>query len=281
MTGMCEPCRQMDVFELGQSIEAITLDFGNTLVPFPSQSMAGVLSQTAERAAAAWGFRSDEFVRVWDEERLRQFAEEVPQGREADMDVRAERVLARLRGCPAPGPEDHWDDTEAARRSTPGEVAAILDDYASAFVRLTPIPPEIGPLLELLASRYPVAILSNWPIAIAVERYLEAAGWSPHLSAVVISQRVGAIKPWPAIFEATARALAVPSGPRLMHVGDDLGADVAGAHGVGWRAAWVRVKPEDSPLPVARPSGDETPDLAIDRLTDLARALGLNRPRVP
>ena len=281
MSGMCEPCPQMDVFELGQSIEAITLDFGNTLVPFPSQSMAGVLSQTAERAAAAWGFRSDEFVRVWEEERLRQFAEEVPQGREADMDVRAERVLARLRGCPAPGPEDHWDDTEAARRSTPGEVAAILDDYASAFVRLTPIPPEIGPLLELLASRYPVAILSNWPIAIAVERYLEAAGWSPHLSAVVISQRVGAIKPWPAIFEATARALAVPSGPRLMHVGDDLGADVAGAHGVGWRAAWVRVKPEDSPLPVARSSGDDIPDLAIDRLTDLPRALGLLRPRVP
>jgi FMN phosphatase YigB (HAD superfamily) len=281
MSGMCEPCRRMDVFELGQSIEAITLDFGNTLVPFPSQSMAGVLSQTAERAAAAWGFRSDEFVRVWEEERLRQFAEEVPQGREADMDVRAERVLARLRGCPAPGPEDHWDDTEGARRSTPGEVAAILDDYASAFVRLTPIPPEIGPLLELLASRYPVAILSNWPIAIAVERYLEAAGWSPHLSAVVISQRVGAIKPWPAIFEATARALAVPSGPRLMHVGDDLGADVAGAHGVGWRAAWVRVKPEDSPLPVARSSGDDAPDLAIDRLTDLPQALGLLRPRVP
>ena len=78
------------------------------------------------------------------------------------------------------------------RLLTPGEVAAILDRYASAFVRLTPIPPEIGPLLELLASRYPVAILSNWPIAIAVERYIEAAGWSPHLSAVVISQRVGA-----------------------------------------------------------------------------------------
>jgi FMN phosphatase YigB (HAD superfamily) len=271
----------VDIAKLGRSVEAISLDFGNTLVPFPSHSMAGVLSQTAERAAATGGFRSDEFVRVWGEERLRQFTEEVPQGREADMDVRAVRVLARLRGYSVPRPEDHWDDAEAARRSTPGEVAAILEDYASAFVRLTPVPPEIGPLLELLASRYPVAILSNWPIAIAVERYLEAAGWSPHLSAVVISQRVGAIKPWPAIFEAAARALAVPSGPRILHVGDDLGADVAGAHAVGWRAAWVRVKPEDSPLPVARPSGDETPDLAIDRLTDLARALGLNRPRVP
>jgi hypothetical protein len=34
-------------------------------------------------------------------------------------------------------------------------------------------------------------------------------------------------------------------------------------------------------LPVARPSGDDTPDLAIDHVTDLARALGLNRPRDP
>jgi FMN phosphatase YigB (HAD superfamily) len=281
MIGTHQPHSPVDVAELGRSVEAITLDFGNTLVPFPSHSMAGVLSQTAERAAATGGFRSDEFVRVWGEERLRQFAEEVPQGREADMDVRAVRVLARLRGYSVPGPEDHWDDAEAARRSTPGEVAAILEDYASAFVRLTPVPPEIGPLLELLASRYPVAILSNWPIAIAVERYLEAAGWSPYLSAVVISQRVGAIKPWPAIFEAAARVLAVPSGPRLIHVGDDLGADVAGAHGVGWRAGWIRVKPEDSALPVARSSGDDIPDLAIDRLTDLPRALGLLRPRVP
>ena len=281
MSGMREPRSHADVVGLGRSIEAITLDFGNTLVPFPSASMSGVLAETADHAAAAWGFRADEFARVWGEERLRQIAEEVPHGREADMDVRAARVLARLRGYPAPGPEERWDDAEAARRSTPGEVAAILDRYASAFVRMTPIPPEIGPLLELLASRYAVAILSNWPIAIAVERYLEAAGWSPHLSAVVISQRVGAIKPWPAIFEATARALAVPSGPGILHVGDDLGADVAGAHGVGWRAAWVRVKPEDSPLPVARPSGDDTPDLAIDHVTDLARALGLNRPRVP
>jgi len=278
--GIREPRPRAGVVELGRSIEAITLDFGNTLVPFPSASMSAVLSETAEHSAAACRFRSDEFVRVWGEERLRQFAEEVPQGREAEMDVRAARVLARLRGFPAPGPEERWDDADAVRQSTPGEVATILNHYASAFVRLTPVPPEIGPLLELLAGSYRLAILSNWPLALAIDRFVENAGWRPYLLAVVVSQRVGAIKPRPEIFEVAASELAVASGPAILHVGDDLGADVAGAHAVGWRAALVRMKPEDSTLPVARRSGDETPDLAIDHVTDLPRALGLHRPRV-
>ena len=274
-----ERTRDRGVVELGQSIGAITLDFGTTLVAFPSASMGGVLAATAARAATSWGFATDEFVRFWGEERLRQLAEEVPLGREADMDVRAARVLARLRGHPAPPPEERWDDAEAAGWSGPDEVAAVLEDYAAAFVRLTPVPPEIGPLLELLASRYTLAILSNWPIAEAVERYLEAAGWSAHLSAVVISQRVGAIKPRPEIFLAAARAVHLPSGPRFLHVGDDLGADVVGAQALGWRAAWVRIKPEDSALPVAPSAGTEHPDLIVDRVTDLPRALGLGPRR--
>lgn len=262
------------VLELGEAIEAVTLDFGNTLVPFPSTSLGGVVGAAAE-LAATWGFSSDEFVRLWSEERTRQLTEEVPRGREADMDIRAARVLARLRGhVPPPSPAT-WDDAEAATWSTTDEVEGVLDAYASAFVRLTPVPPEIGPLLALLAARYPLAIVSNWPIATSVERYLEAAGWSAYLSAVVISQRVGVIKPWPEIFHAAARALEVASGPRILHVGDDLAADVGGAHGVGWRAAWVRSRPEDSPLPVAAPGGDELPDLVVDRVTDLPVALGL------
>jgi HAD superfamily hydrolase (TIGR01509 family) len=271
--------RETGYLELGQSIEAVTLDFGNTLVPFPRASMSGVVLETADRAASRWGFVADEFVRVWGEERFRQLTEEVPLGREADMDIRAARVLARLRGHPAPPAEERWDDGEAGSWSRPDEIDAILDDYASAFVRQTPVPPEIGPMLESLASRYSLAILSNWPIALAVERYLETAGWSTHLGAVVISQRVGAIKPRPEIFRAAAKALHVPSGPRLLHAGDDLGADVAGAQAVGWRAAWVRIKPEDSPLPVAPSSATERPDIVIDRVTDLPRALGLRARR--
>jgi putative hydrolase of the HAD superfamily len=89
----------------------------------------------------------------------------------------------------------------------------------------------------------------------------------------VISHRVGAIKPRPRIFEAAARALGVESGPAILHVGDDPGADIVGAHTVGWRAAWVRIKPEDSPLPFTVPTADSQPDLIVDNVLDIEAAI--------
>lgn len=255
-------------------IEAITLDFGNTLVPFPAGPMAEVVRMTAEVAASLVGRSADDFVRVWGEERLRQFAEEVPEGREADMDVRLIRVLARLRGMPVPPDGVRWEDAALRGSSEPAEVEAILNAYADAFVGNTPVPPAVGPMLERLARDRRLAIISNWPLALAVDRFLEAAGWMEHLAAVVISHRVGVIKPRPEIFQIAALELGVASGPSILHVGDDLGADVEGAHNVGWRAAWVRLKPEDSPLPAAPPAPDARPDITIDSILDLEGSLG-------
>jgi FMN phosphatase YigB (HAD superfamily) len=254
-------------------IEAITLDFGNTLVPFPAGPLAEVVRVTAERAARLVGCRADDFTTFWGEERLRQFAEEVPLGREADMDVRVARVLARLRGRIVPPAGERWDDVAIAAYSDPAEIGTILSTYADAFVRHTPAPPEIEPMLGRLCLSYRLAILSNWPLALAVERFSENAGWTKHLSAIVVSHRVGAIKPYPRIFEVAAAELGVASGPSILHVGDDMGADVLGAHNVGWRAAWVRLKPEDSPLPTAPPAPDANPDLTIDSVLDLEAAL--------
>ena len=256
-------------------IEAITFDFGNTLVPFPAAPMDKVVRLTAEMAADLVGCPVGDFVNVWGEERLRQFAEEVPEGREADMDVRVLRVLARLRGRPVPPAGIRWDDAALEAYCEPREIEAILETYAAKFVVNTPVPPDVGPMLARLARSRRLAIVSNWPLALAVDRFVEAAGWLPYLSAVVVSHRVGAIKPRPEIFEVAARELGVPSGPRILHAGDDLGADVVGAHGVGWKAAWVKVKPEDSPLPVAPPAPASRPDIEIDSILDLEAALGL------
>lgn len=261
--------------EVTGGIEAITFDFGNTLVPYPAGPMANVVRVTAERTAGLVGCSVDDLIGVWGEERLRQFAEDVPEGREADMDVRVARVLARLRGRRVPPTGTRWDDAALGAYSDPREVDAILNTYADAFVRNTPVPSEIGPLLERLARDRRLAVISNWPLALAVDRFLDAAGWARHLSAVVVSHRVGVIKPWPEIFKIAASELGLASGPSILHVGDDLGADVLGAQGVGWRAAWVRLKPEDSPLPMAPPAPGAKPDLTIDSVLDLEAALGL------
>jgi FMN phosphatase YigB (HAD superfamily) len=264
--------------ESARGLEAVTLDFGNTLVPFPDGAMRGLVLETAERAAAAWNLDAVEFGRVWAQERLRQFAFDVPAGREADMDVRARRVLARLRGCPSPPDDADWSPGTAESWSEPGEIEEVLDWYASAFVRQTPVPPAVEPLLKLMADRFRLAVVSNWPNALSVERFVEVAGWRPHLAAVVVSHRVGVVKPRPEIFEAAASALGVSSGPWLLHVGDDPIADVAGAHGVGWLAALMRSRPEGSPLPVAAATealGPEPAELEVDDLADLLPALGI------
>ena len=75
--------------------------------------------------------------------------------------------------------------------------------------------------------------------------------------------------------EVAAARLGIPSGPAILHVGDDPGADVVGAQALGWRTALVRIKPEDSSLPVA-PAVAVVPDMQIDTVLDLEAALGLH-----
>ena len=131
----------------------------------------------------------------------------------------------------------------------------------------------MGPILARLADRYPLAVLSNWPLAATVDRFVVEAGWGAYFRAIVVSQRVGAIKPSPAIFAVAATALGT-LGERILHVGDDWWADVVGAKQAGWLAAYLRDQQGDSPLPSSAPDDSVRADLVIDRLRDLPLALG-------
>jgi HAD superfamily hydrolase (TIGR01509 family) len=253
------------------SIRAITFDFGNTLVQVDSAGLRRVVEATGEAVVAQLGpFELDAFRTVWAEERARQFREEVPQFREVDLADRFVRVLARLRGM-APPPEDgRWDQSTAALASEPGEIAWAVEVYSSAFVRVMPPDPTIEGALASLAEQASLAILSNWPLAATVDRYAEAAGWEPYLRAIVISQRVGTIKPDPAIFAEARRLLGDPEPGRILHVGDDWAADVLGAARAGWRTAFVRTRPADSPLPSSERDASVEADLEIDSVVELA-----------
>ena len=256
-------------------LAAITLDFGNTLVPVDREGLRRVVHRTALEVSARLGpFDVESFLGTWAEERERQFREEVPRFREVDLADRFVRVLARLRGMPPPPSDVPWDQAAAAVHSTAAEVDGAVEVYSLAFIDALPAPPAVEPMLARLASRYDLAILSNWPLAATIDRYAAAAGWDRHLQAIVVSQRVGTIKPQPQIFEAARQALGGPRADTILHVGDDWAADVVGARQAGWRAAWLRSRPADSPLPNSHRSGDAVADLELDRLEDLEVALG-------
>jgi FMN phosphatase YigB (HAD superfamily) len=255
-------------------IVAVTLDFGNTLVPVSADGLRRVVQRTAQAMAERLGpFDPSEVLRVWGEERERQFREDVPQFREVDLAARLTRILARLRGMTPPPEEVRWDDAMAAARSTPEEIAWAIDAYSRAFVDGLPAVPEAGGLIKRLAGRYRVGILSNWPLAVTIDRYAEAAGWTPHLGAIVVSQRVGMVKPHPAIFQAAREALGNPAPGTMIHVGDDWAADVVGARRAGWRAAYVRGRPADSPLPTSVRDSSVSADLELRTINELEAGL--------
>jgi putative hydrolase of the HAD superfamily len=175
-----------------------------------------------------------------------------------------------------PAAEERWDQEVAARRSSSDEIDWLVDVYSRSFVEALPPPPDVLATFERLGRDRLLAILSNWPLAATVDRYAEAAGWSRHLSAIVVSQRVGTIKPQPAIFEAARVALGELPPASILHVGDDWAADVAGAVGAGFRAAYVKRRPADSPLPTSIPDASVVPEFEIESVTELVDLL----PRV-
>ena len=257
-----------------RGLRAVTFDFGNTLVPVGRADLRRVVERTAAEVAATSGpFDREAFLVAWGEERERQFAEALPAFREVDIGQRFRRVFARLRGMAAPPPGRPWDDAVAAARSEPAEIAAAVEAYSRSFVASLPAPPEVGPLLAALAEHYRLGVVSNWPLAATIDRYLEAAGWSRYLGAVIVSERVGAIKPQAAIFRAAEAALGRLVPGSILHVGDDWVGDVVGAKRAGWHAAYLRDRPADSPLPGSERDDDVEPDLELERLTDLGPIL--------
>jgi HAD superfamily hydrolase (TIGR01509 family) len=254
-------------------LRAITLDFGNTLVPVPDAALGAVVDDTAAAISTLGPFDAPVVRAAWTEERARQFREEVPLFREVDLHQRLARILARLRGMDAPPEDERWDDVAAAGMSEEAERAWAIDVYSRGFVERLPPAPGTGAMLERLARRYDLAILSNWPLAATIDRYVEAAGWTSSLRAVVVSQRVGTIKPHPAIFAAARTALGEPAPSAILHVGDDWAADVVGASDAGWKVAYLRDRPADSPLPGSVRTAHVLPDLELDRLGELEEAL--------
>ena len=121
-------------------------------------------------------------------------------------------------------------------------------------------------LLDWLAGRYRLGVVSNFDYTPTVERILGEAGIRDRFDTVVVSDDVGWRKPRAAIFQAAFARLGV--GPReCLFVGDRPEIDVVGAKGVGMDVAWLN--PERVPVPDGLPA----PDFDVEELAHLRRIL--------
>jgi putative hydrolase of the HAD superfamily len=107
--------------------------------------------------------------------------------------------------------------------------------------------PDVRPALEALKARgLIVGAVSNW--AWQLPELLDALGLGRFMDFVAVSARVGYDKPHPGIFEWALGQAGVPP-DTVLHVGDHLDADVAGARGVGIDAVLVDRRGRYDPPP--------------------------------
>ena len=143
-----------------------------------------------------------------------------------------------------------------------GLTQTLLDTHKRALSSAVEFPARHRKLLERLARRHRLAVVSNFdytPTALAI---LDAAGVRGLFATIVVSDEIGWRKPRADIFRETLRRVGVaPEG--TLFVGDRADIDVVGAQQVGMHAAWIN--PEREPLP----EGLGAPEYEIRDLVEL------------
>ena len=195
-------------------VMALTLDLDDTLWPVRPALVA------AEKALADW---------------LRLHAPATARGMVpgAMLALRA-RVLAE---------HPHWShDLSAIRLETirralrlHGDDPALAEPAFEAFFEVrhrVTLYDDVLPALERLAARYPLFALSNGNADVA------RVGLGRYFAGAVSAREHGVAKPEASIFLAACAAAGMAPG-RVLHLGDDLATDVAGALGAGLHAGWV------------------------------------------
>lgn len=111
--------------------------------------------------------------------------------------------------------------------------------------------PGIPELVEALAVRCRLAVVSNFDDPLAVRQLLERSGLRRFFSAVVVSAEAGWRKPRAEIFQQALAATGVSAGHALF-VGDSWEEDVLGATGAGMDAVWIHTATSETERPPAK-----------------------------
>lgn len=153
----------------------------------------------------------------------------------------------------------------------PDLVDRLTDIHMGALQRAVAVPPHHEDLLAGLHEQVQLGLCSNFTHSPTAHRVLDDSGLSDHLDALVVSDAVGWRKPRPEIFEAVLRQLGL--GPdEVLHVGDNLRADVGGAAAIGLRTVWVTRRVPDPEERLSQHEGP-APDFVVADLAELSELI--------
>jgi putative hydrolase of the HAD superfamily len=144
---------------------------------------------------------------------------------------------------------------------------ALTNIHMGILHRAVTVPPHHEAVLASLAIDYSLALCSNFSHAATARAILEEAGFDEHLQTIVISEETGIRKPRREIFDQVVADIGVAP-DEILHVGDKLRADVAGAAAAGMRTVWLTRCVRDPEKELERSSGP-LPDFSIENLIDL------------
>lgn len=101
---------------------------------------------------------------------------------------------------------------------------------------------DVSPTVAALAEHdVRLGVISNWDDRL--RPLLTSLGLARHFETIVVSCEIGASKPSPTPFEVAAKAFGLPA-ESMLHVGDSVEMDFAGARAAGFRA--VQIVRDDS-----------------------------------
>lgn len=236
-------------------IEGVTFDWWNTIGMTTEDqdrrlrerridallAAARSLPATQERLLEAYDRQTAFLQDLWDRNA------DLPAGEQID-------VFLRFAGL---------DDADDALRTAASEA------FGGALIDLPPaLFPHIIETLEGLEGRgLAIGMVSNtgrtW--GRYMRKVQDRLGIGRFFDVRVFSDEVGVRKPESGIFQTALDGLGLPA-ERVVHVGDDVAADVAGAKAIGMRAIWF-----DAGRPGHRPGFAEWSDEAIRRADAVIR----------
>lgn len=121
--------------------------------------------------------------------------------------------------------------------------------------------PDVVPTFDILAPHFKLGLLSNG------NTYPERCGLDGRFDFVIFAQDVEVEKPHPRIFEITAERAGCELG-QMLHVGDSLINDVAGARNAGVPCVWLNREGTANDT-------DTQPDYEVASLSEIPAILGL------